>query len=86
MKSPEFASSALGFLVILLGLSFRGAKAKFTNEIIDVMDKKFVAAATLKEANDKLVTQSIETLQADMSAVKVDVHDMAQDIKKLLQK
>ena len=75
---------ALTGIVGLFGYAIKGAKAKFIDELIEVIDGKFAAHTALENSHDAAVQQSITALQDDMTEVKADVRDIAADLKTIM--
>lgn len=84
VQAPEFLLFALTGVVGLVGYAIRGAKSQFMEELVGVIDEKFEAHEKVECSHDAVVTQSIETLQQDMTEVKADVRDIAADLKTIM--
>ena len=84
VQAPEFLLFALTGIVGLFGYAIKGAKAKFMEELVMVIDDKFDSHEKLENSHDEAVAQSIATLQDDMTEVKADVRDIAADLKTIM--
>lgn len=75
---------ALTGVVGLFGYAIKGAKAKFMDELVEVIDDKFASHEKLENSHDEAVSQSITALQQDMTEVKADVRSVAADLKTIM--
>ena len=75
---------ALTGIVGLFGYAIKGAKSKFVDELVEVIDAKFASHTALENSHDEAVKQSITALQDDMTEVKADVRDIAADLKTIM--
>ena len=81
MKSPEVLAGAIGALLGLVGLSVRGAKAKFADEVDAKLDKRFIEAEKLLGARNDAINTSIDALKTDVSDLRCDVGDLKVDVR-----
>ena len=84
VQAPEVLLFALTGIVGLFGYAIKGAKAKFMDELVEVIDGKFESHERLESSHDEAVSQSITALQQDMTEVKADVRDIAADLKTIM--
>lgn len=84
VKSPEVIMGAVGLIAGLIGLSVRGAKAKFADEMGERLDRRLQEHASVNSARAEVADAKIAALQADMTEVKTDVRGINAKLDKIM--
>lgn len=83
--------AAFGAVSLVAGLVIKGAKARFVDEVVNVINKKFEDHEAVENAHDEAVGVAIAALKddvgdlkKDVSTVRDDVREVARDLKKIM--